>query len=120
MKHLESWLRIRKTADGIDASGDPRCQLGHKIDRGQGQTPDGIFVEWEWDGRCLQARNDRYGMFPLFYCSQGSEIMISTSLVKPAMDNLFRDSLRSTSLYIQGTNRKYLALVWMVLVPGNK
>lgn len=82
MKHLHLWFRARRTPDGVVTAGDHHCFLGHKVSRGPHATPDGIYAQWEWDGKRLVAQNDRYGMFPVFYCCQGDDIAVSTSLVK--------------------------------------
>lgn len=61
-------------------SGTGRCRLGHRLERGEGDCPDGIFVDWHWDGAALHVENDRYGIYPLFYACHGSEIVVSPSL----------------------------------------
>ncbi len=60
--------------------GMKECLLGHQIPRGPGSTPDGIFVEWHWDGDTITVRNDRYGMYPAFYYATKTEFFISPSV----------------------------------------
>ena len=82
MEHIKFWFRARKTPAGIKTEGTHQYSCGHKIDSGAGRPSDGIFAEWEWDGRKLVARNDRYGMFPLFYCAEDNQITVATSVIK--------------------------------------
>lgn len=56
--------------------------LGHKIPGENGNSPDGVFAEWSWDGRTLTVRNDRLGFYPMYYCHRNGEIIISPSIVK--------------------------------------
>ena len=60
--------------------GPLHCFLGHRLAPGSRGIPDGIFVEWNWDGERLTVRNDRYGIYPLYYACHGGEIRISPSL----------------------------------------
>lgn len=41
---------------------------------------DGIFGEWHWDGKRLEARVDRLGMFPLYYSELPDGIAVSTNI----------------------------------------
>src|SRR5262245_15226817 len=78
----ECFLHIRHEANGFRIEGNAAGMLGHKI-RGLGQSgTDGVFVEWSWDGSRLQVRNDRYGVYPLYYFANGDEIAISTSILR--------------------------------------
>ncbi|MCG5517095.1 MULTISPECIES: asparagine synthetase B family protein [unclassified Ectothiorhodospira] len=70
------WRGGRITTDGVE-----NCQLGHRLDLGGRHGPDGIFVEWSWDGDALTVRNDRYGIYPLFYACHAGEIRISPSIL---------------------------------------
>lgn len=83
---LENSLRMpffsaRKEGDKIFTKGDARCLAGHRIE-GPGQSSDGIFAEWSWDGERLTARNDRYGFHPLYYFKRENEVSISHSIVR--------------------------------------
>jgi len=60
--------------------GEPQCFLGHKIENSGSKKPDGIFAQWNWDGKSLEVSNDRYGMFPLYYASTPTSFGISTSI----------------------------------------
>ncbi len=75
----ESFFHVKRLTEGFDARGKAHYALGHQIPRESG-NPDGIYVEWNWDGKCLTARNDRYGMFPVFYYSRDGEFAISSSI----------------------------------------
>lgn len=58
----------------LRVSGSDHCFLGHRA------ADDGIFAEWSWDGQRLTVRNDRYGMYPLFYCVDDDGIMLAPSV----------------------------------------
>lgn len=80
MKHVNHWFRARKTPSGIEIEGTPLYFSGHKI--GSDDAPDGVFAEWSWHDHKLVARNDYYGVAPLFYCVQDESVMLSPSLVR--------------------------------------
>ena len=61
------------------ARGVPTCRLGQPLEYGR-EVPDGVFASWTWDGSTLLARNDRYGLQPLFYALDGDGIALSSSL----------------------------------------
>ncbi|MER5358443.1 asparagine synthase-related protein [Streptomyces sp. NPDC002785] len=74
------YIRLTAGPDGIRAEGDKEARLGHAIGGlrlDAAALPEGVFAAWEWDGRRLLVRNDRYGMFPLFYRSEGDSIALS-------------------------------------------
>ncbi|MCG5495337.1 asparagine synthase-related protein [Ectothiorhodospira variabilis] len=74
------FFAARKTNAGVKIDGLPTCNLGHVIAGGGRPVPDGLFVNWHWDGDRLIVTNDRYGIYPLFYSHYGSEIRISPSI----------------------------------------
>ena len=78
------FIAVDMKGSSIVQSGAPRCALGHKIDsnRGSGLPEDGIFAEWGWDGENLTVRNDRYGIYPLFYAAKGRSLILSPSITK--------------------------------------
>lgn len=76
----QPYFYARYTQGSVETKGVGTCSLGHTISRGHGAKPDGIFAEWAWDGSRLTVKNDRYGMFPLYYCSFENEIFLSTSI----------------------------------------
>lgn len=75
----ESFFHVKRRTEGFETQGTSHCALGHQIGR-DSDTPDGIYAEWNWDGKCLTARNDRYGMFPVFYYSRNGEFSMSSSI----------------------------------------
>jgi len=62
---------IRRRGDGWHASGDLSCRMG---------DPRSLYAEWDWDGERLAVRNDRYGMVPIFYLSEPTRVILSTSI----------------------------------------
>jgi hypothetical protein len=68
--------------DGLPvARGTPHFFRGHRVSRGPGREPDGIFASWDWDGRTVTASNDRYGVSPLFYWHDGQQFGVSPSIL---------------------------------------
>jgi len=61
----------------VEIKGEPHCNLGHRIDGG-----DGVFAEWHWDGETITATNDRYGFYPLYYYHDGDSFVVSPSLIR--------------------------------------
>ncbi len=78
----DSFLHIRREADGFGIVGPAAGMVGHKIQNPGRTVPDGIFVEWSWDGARLQIRNDRYGFYPIYYFANRDEIVVSTSILR--------------------------------------
>jgi asparagine synthase (glutamine-hydrolysing) len=66
--------------------GMPSVRLGHRIARGGDNPSDGIFAEWNWDGERLTVKNDRYGVYPLYYFQTGDTVAVSPSLIRLLME----------------------------------
>ena len=60
--------------------------MGHRIPGRDGLKSDGIFAKWDWDGERLVVRNDRYGLYPLYYFQNGNTIAVSPSLIRLLME----------------------------------
>jgi asparagine synthase (glutamine-hydrolysing) len=72
---------------GADAAGRPVAQGSAEVELGQrvpgtGGGDDGVHAGWRWDGAELQAFNDRFGFFPLYYYASDREIIVSSSIVR--------------------------------------
>ena len=78
---LDAFIHVRLRQGALEAHGESSFFRGHTIPRGAGEKPDGVFVRWEWDGTRLTVRNDRYGMAPLFYWADVTQICVSPSLL---------------------------------------
>jgi len=74
-------------SDLVRVDGVMKCLLGRRVLRDVGQLDDGAFLEWAWDGRRLVVTNDRYGLYPLFYCAKSKSICISPSLEQVVRGN---------------------------------
>ncbi|MFN3993033.1 MAG: hypothetical protein ACK4IU_09010 [Tabrizicola flagellatus] len=73
-------LHLRHGPAGVALSGAATARLGHRP-----TPPDtalGLHGGWDWDGRTLTAEVDALGYFSLFYCSKGSEIAVSPSILQ--------------------------------------
>jgi asparagine synthetase B (glutamine-hydrolysing) len=40
----------------------------------------GVFASWSWDGDTARVRNDRYGMYPLYYSASQGQLALSPSV----------------------------------------
>lgn len=69
-----SFFQATVTHGRVAVSGPDKCFFGHRV------ADDGIFAEWSWDGQRLNVRNDRYGMYPMFYCVADNGIMVAPSV----------------------------------------
>lgn len=85
------FFRARPTIDGVHTEGTSSCVQGHRINRGDGSLPDGVYLEWGWDGHEFVARNDRYGLYPLFYSSHNGELHASPAIEHVLDGNAPRD-----------------------------
>ncbi len=81
MATQEPFIHLRQDGADTTVRGCPQFFRGHRIARGGGERDDGVFAEWTWDGRRLHVEVDRYGVSPLFYWSDGSQLCVSPSLL---------------------------------------
>ncbi|MEA3639819.1 MAG: asparagine synthase C-terminal domain-containing protein [Lamprobacter sp.] len=81
----------RFLGDHVEVEGVSDCLIGEKISSTDPDRPDGLFVEWHWDGRRLIVHNDFYGFSPLFYASYDNTIRISPSLEEVVKGDVPRD-----------------------------
>jgi asparagine synthase (glutamine-hydrolysing) len=70
-----------KEGDEVVVRGQAACQLGHRLPSQTDGVPEGVFAGWKWDGRALDVEHDRYGFYPLFYYSRGTEFAVAPSIV---------------------------------------
>lgn len=80
-----------RVGDVFQTEGMQGCVLGQRIPRGGRTGDDGVFVTWCWDGSRLVVENDRYGLYPLFYCARSNSICISPSLAQVVRSNSRRN-----------------------------
>ena len=74
MQQDEVYIELR-TEDGRFAlGGSASYAVGTDLPHGIGS------LSWQWDGARLVARTCRYGMRPLFYCSELGRILLSPSI----------------------------------------
>ena len=66
----------------VQTQGETHCLLGHIIDETQSKTPDGVFAQWQWDGKTLTVTHDRFGFYPVYYYHDENSIVISPSLIR--------------------------------------
>lgn len=73
---------VRYLGARTEMEGRRECLIGEKLPGPTADQPDGLFVEWRWDGRRLIVKNDHYGFSPLFYTRGDNAIRISPSLAQ--------------------------------------
>ncbi|MDF2177295.1 asparagine synthetase B family protein [Aliiglaciecola sp. CAU 1673] len=75
------YLHLSCANQQLKTEGVASCSLGKPININDGaEQADGIYLNWQWDGQELNASNDRYGMYPLYYAAFNGEIVISPSI----------------------------------------
>jgi asparagine synthase (glutamine-hydrolysing) len=72
-------LRVSRDKGSYVLSGEPSYRGGTG---GPGNASPTLFAEWSWDGETLVVRNDRYGMWPLYYACDQEGIAVSPSAAK--------------------------------------
>lgn len=77
------WFSASLRDGRIVTAGLPHCLEGHRLEPDD-PASDGLWAEWHWNGTRLVARNDRYGMRPLYYACTADSIHISASLPRVA------------------------------------
>lgn len=79
---MEDFFFVKKLKDGsFITKGKTRYFAGHRLNQAGQDNHDGIFAEWNWNGRKLLVRNDRYGMQPMFYFHNNNSFCISPSII---------------------------------------
>ncbi len=76
------YLHLRHDADGTRWTGMAAHRLGHRVGENVAGHSDGVYAEWDWDGTRLEIRNDRYGMYPLYYYAGRDEFIVSPSICR--------------------------------------
>lgn len=78
-----AWIAVRFAAGEAIAEGMHHAAFGHRLGGCDVADADGIFAEWDWDGRRLVVCNDRYGLQPLFHAIlPGGGIAVSPSIIQ--------------------------------------
>jgi asparagine synthase (glutamine-hydrolysing) len=76
------FFSVKRVGDRFETRGVTSSLLGHRVENGRGDR-DGVFGEWNWNGRQLVVSNDPLGFCPLFYGFRpGREISVSPSIIK--------------------------------------
>ena len=78
----EPYIRVKRVGGQLVWSGTHTYAVGDRILKAGGTVDDGVFAGWSWDGACLRAYNDRYGIRPLYYFCRGEEIALSPSILR--------------------------------------
>ena len=78
----DEYFRAGQIGTATETRGVAAVQLGHQLHYRRNSKPDGIFVQWEWNGAQLVVCNDRYGFYPMFYYCKDREIAVSPSITR--------------------------------------
>lgn len=81
------WFAARMRPGLVDISGDSSCSLGRRIPVPGSEEDEGVYIDWEWDGEKLVLKNDRFGLYPIFYCVKEDSICVSPSLSRVVRTN---------------------------------
>jgi len=76
----QSYLHLEVTNGLVQAKGDHRFDVGHRLGNDKGSVPEGVYSSWNWNGITLEIKNCRFGFYPLFYLCRPGEFFISSSL----------------------------------------
>ncbi len=80
---MSSFLHVRTTGTGYEVEGPRHARLGRPIEAERpGEVRQGVFADWDWDGRRLRVVNDRYGLQPLFYYQDARQVIVSDTLTQ--------------------------------------
>ena len=79
------WISLRTEGDRVIVEGDRAWSGGHRFTHPDSGTDEGIFASWTCaEDNTLTARNDRYGLKPLFYAYDEAtrRLRLSPSLLR--------------------------------------
>jgi asparagine synthase (glutamine-hydrolysing) len=76
------FIWIDRTSQGQVFAGESQAFVGHRMSEVDDPRPRGLFAEWTWDGKRLDARCDPLGFFPLFVYASGKTIGLSPSILQ--------------------------------------
>lgn len=85
------WFFARVNDGSIQVDGNSSCSLGRRIVVPGKDDDEGVYLEWVWDGKKLVLENDRFGLYPLFYCANEGSICVSPSLARVVRTNSERN-----------------------------
>lgn len=69
---MDSYFSVDRSTGTIKVNGEKEVSFGNRRSF--------AYAEWKWDGTTLRCKNDRYGIYPLFYCDQGDRLTLSPSI----------------------------------------
>jgi len=75
------FISLEWREDRTNVRGDLQVSNGKRIELPAGASG-GLYSSWAWDGTTLEAETDPLGFSPLFYSAKGSDIRLSTSLLR--------------------------------------
>lgn len=81
------WFAARVKDGCVEVEGDLSRSLGRRIAVAGRKEDEGVYLDWAWDGQKLVIENDRFGLYPLFYCVNKEGVSISPSLARVVRAN---------------------------------
>jgi len=76
----EPFLHLRLNGGEVRQTERASALLGVKLPVGASGNPEGLYAEWNWHGGTLTVRNDRYGIYPLYWFQHGGDFGLSPSI----------------------------------------
>lgn len=78
-----------RTVDGsFQIRGEGTKHLGCKV---VGPEGNGVYADWNWNGKEFVLRTDRLGMYPMFYSGSDNNLIVSTSIFKILSEGVTRE-----------------------------
>lgn len=75
------FISLEWEGDRANVRGDFRASNGQRVQLPAGRGG-GLYSSWAWDGTTLEAETDPLGFSPLFYSAKGTDVRLSTSLLR--------------------------------------
>lgn len=75
-------ILTRQPSGLFTVSGKSSASLGYRYSGAGVSEDEGVWAEWNWDGRQLTVRNDRFGFLPVYYAQLPSGFGVSTSALE--------------------------------------
>lgn len=69
---MEKYFSVERRSGENHVRGDLEASLGNPRSF--------AFANWKWDGSEFTCTNDRYGVYPIYYCNLGDRFWISSSI----------------------------------------
>lgn len=72
------FIRIEREGTQFRVEGTPQHHEGHYLSDRYHDRPQGLYIDWNWDGHSLKAETDPLGFYPLYFAHAGNHIVLGT------------------------------------------